>query len=460
MDRIKELVMKKLHGILDLGLCLGCGAGLVREARGQGLRWTVHGESTLNQLGYTIAAAGDVDGNGGDDVLLGIWRFDCNGPVTGKAVALRGTDGAEVQAVCGTATSAFAYAVAGLLDLDQDGHDDLIVGNFGDDRNGAIAGACTIYSGANGAVLRDHLGAADDGFGWAVASVRDLDADGVRDYVISAPLVSEVAYVYSGQSGSLLLTLGPVNGAGFFGRALADAGDVDGDGLTDVILGDDNGDGTFDSSGRAWVFSGADGSVLHGFEGEGEDDNFGFAVDGLGDLDLDGCSDVIVGAPGWDGDGDEEGKVYVYSGRDGTLLFTHDGRGSMGVAVSAAGDVNADGHPDYLAGDKVGAGSRGAVHLYSGRNGLQLYHWIGPAIGTNFGFEVVGGFDVDGDGRLKVAAGAPLDDANGKDSGTAFLYSLGRFYTDATTPTSRPSPSASAAGSSPATSSTSGFSDH
>ena len=135
-----------------------------------------------------------------------------------------------------------------------------------------------------------------------------------------------------------------------FGANVRDAGDVDGDGYADFIGGAPNPTGI----GVAKVYSGRDGRLLHRFVGDQVGDYFGVSVAGTGDLNNDGYGDLIVGA--WFFDvaraGSEEGLARVFSGKDGTVLYNVTGVDTdrLGTSVSGAGDVNADGHQDFIIG--------------------------------------------------------------------------------------------------------------
>jgi hypothetical protein len=367
--------------------------------------------------------------------VVGIGGSDCAGFDYGAASLLAGATGATLHNVCGTSSSLFGYEVAGDLDIDLDGIADFIVTAKLDNRGASSAGAYTIYSGDDGSVLREELGTlAGQVLGSAVATLEDLDSDGARDYAVgSTKTGAGFVTVYSGVDGSVILTLQPSFGNRAFGTAIADAGDVDGDGLTDVVVGDYRGDGSsFVFAGLAWVFSGADGSVIWSLEGEQDDAQFGYEVDGVGDVDLDGYDDFMVGSPRLvDSLGDPAGKTYVYSGGTGTLLFSHPGDCEGGWDVSTAGDVNADGYPDFLIADPSGlfGCSDDRINLVSGRNGLLLYHWeYGTAAGA---IAIEGGTDLDGDGRLEMVAGLESNDEAAMDAGAVFAYSLERFYCDA-----------------------------
>jgi hypothetical protein len=289
-------------------------------------------------------------------------------------------------------------------------------------------------------LIREGLGSVSaELLGLAVESLADLDGDLVRDYAISSPGDDATAHVtvYSGASGTVLLSLTSSPPEFVFGFALADAGDVDSDGITDIIVGNHLGDGvTISNPGQAWVFSGADGSVLFQMEGEQTSSRFGIAVDGIGDVNGDGFGEFIIGASEFQ-TANTRGRVYVYSGVDGSLLYRYDGLylGLLGIQVTGAGDVNRDGVPDYLAFDPTSSvgvcDNGGALHVYSGRNGLRLYHFDSGQVFMGASDSIDGGADVNGDGDLEVAVGAPFDDQNGDDSGTLTVFSLKSFYCDA-----------------------------
>ena len=147
-----------------------------------------------------------------------------------------------------------------------------------------------------------------------------------------------------------------------FGTSVSGAGDVNGDGFADLIVGawlDDN-NGT--NNGSAQVFSGADGSVLYTFNGSSIGDSFGFSVSGAGDVDGDGFADLIVGAPNDNNNGQTSGSARVLSGSDGSVLYNFDGDSAedfFGISVSGAGDVNGDGLADFIVGAVAGGANDG-----------------------------------------------------------------------------------------------------
>ena len=219
-----------------------------------------------------------------------------------------------------------------------------------------------------------------------------------------------------------------------YGYALDGAGDVNGDGHADLVVGAYSMSGSATFAGRAYIHSGLDGSLLRIHDGEGRTNYFGVSVAGLGDVNGDGFDDVAVGASWWP-TFMKVGRAYVYSGFDGALLYTFTGErvfDFFGSEVAAVGDVNADGFADigvgaYLAGDGEGK-HPGKVYIYSGVDGSRLHLWEGnhdSFVAPHFGYAIEAAGDLDRDGHGDVAVGEPgaFISGLGEDSGRVTIFS-------------------------------------
>ncbi|MBI1382091.1 MAG: hypothetical protein GC161_13520 [Planctomycetaceae bacterium] len=264
----------------------------------------------FEDFGSALAHVGDVDSDGVPDFAVGSPLADDNGTNSGALRILSGANGAILAERFGSGISAqLGVAMATLGDTNGDGTLDLIVGEWGDDEIGPSAGAAEIVSGSNGATLHRFLAdAPQDHFGFSVGAAGDVDADGVPDAIVGGWENGQVAFW----------------------------------------------------AGMARVFSGADGSVIHTFFGTAAEDKFGGAVAGAGDVDGDGHADLLVGALQELG---SLGAVHLLSGATGALLARHTGfvaNGQLGVWVSGGLDLDGDGAPDYAAGAWLEGGDNGA----------------------------------------------------------------------------------------------------
>ncbi len=262
-----------------------------------------------------------------------------------------------------------------------------------------------------------------------------MDQDGYADVIVGAPFDdnnasnSGSARVLSGKDGSALYTFNGDAAGYLFGSSVSGAGDVNQDGHDDVIVGANFDDTNGDNSGIARVFSGKDGAVLYTFNGDAANDLFGNSVSEAGDVNQDGYADVIIGANRADPNGESSGIARVYSGKNGTVLHTFNGDSEndlLGASVSVAGDLNQDGYVDLAAGapgDDNNGNNSGSVRVYSGKDGAVLYTFNGDPGGDAFGFSISGAGDVNQDGYADVIVGAYLDDNNGTSSGSARVLS-------------------------------------
>ena len=312
----------------------------------------------------------------------------------------------------------FSVAIAG--DVNADGHDDVVIGaRFGSGVS-ADVGTATVLSGLDGTqIWKFEGGVANEEFGAAVAGAGDVDGDGHADVIVGAPAASPNgsgsgrARVFSGFDGSVLHTFEGQAAGDALGKSVSGAGDVDEDGHDDVIVGVPGDDTSFAGAGSATVYSGSDGSVIHSWDGESANDAFGTAVGGGGDADGDCAADLIVGAPRGSYNGADSGRVYVFKGENGTQLRSHDGGGGdwLGSSVSLTGDVNGDGLSDYIAGAPLAGYSApfaGRAVVYSGANGATLHTLDGGAAGDNFGAAARIVADVNADGFADFAVGSPV----------------------------------------------------
>ena len=259
-------------------------------------------------------------------------------------------------AVTGDETGA---VVARAGDVDDDGAMDFIVASPRADTPAADAGSVRIYAGDDHTLLHTLEGfAAGDRLGTAVARLGDVNGDDIDDFAIGAPALERRAgrvYVIAGGSFAQLYRVNGASPGDRFGSAIADHVDVNGDGFGDLVVGAPRNDEAGGNSGKVSVFSGPTGALLYELRGERGGDRFGSALAGIGRVDEDAADDFIVGAPRYDRNASRQNT----DGRTSTPGSTARGstgrpartRGEqLGRTVAGVGDVNADGYPDFAIG--------------------------------------------------------------------------------------------------------------
>ncbi len=400
------------------------------------LRYSFDGPVEYGYLGAALAQVGDINADGIADIGAG------HSPVVGpgRVYMISGADGRRIYEVGpgrGNVTT-----ISALAELNGDGYDEFLVSTWD-----TVRRVVFLHSGVDGTVLlqvTDPQDQSGEDFGDALAPTADFDGDGWPDFAVGMPRWDEGGTpdrgrvdIYSSADGAQLLRFdGPPGEISMFGDALA-SGDVNGDGIQDLIVGAPLAHvGGTTSGGSVFLYSGADGSLLRRIDGPVYNNlavgAFGLTIAVCGDLDGNGGADIAVADARARGPaGRNAGAVYIHSGEDGSLLkvlLSSEDLSAFGEAVASGGDANGDGIPDILVGaPEAILGSwqdTGQAFVYSGADASLLYSVYGETARDGFGSAVAFGGDGDGDGTDDIVVSAPVADP-GALSWAGSVYAFG-----------------------------------
>jgi subtilisin family serine protease len=414
--------------------------------------WIHEGDQTGQLLGKSLRSAGDVNGDGIGDLIVGSQSYDTPTLNAGRAMVFHGSLGGLANTPSWTLDGdqergLLGFDVSGAGDVNGDGYDDVLVSALIYDAGETDEGRVYLFLGsASGLGASPHWTVDGDqaapDFGWSVSTAGDVNGDGYDDILIGARKF-DASFTDEGRA---LLFLGSANGPAatpdwtfdggqadaFLGNSVAGGGDVNDDGYDDILLGAPNFDGGgLNNTGRVFLFlgsatgPGAVPDVL--FDGSSTNEQVGSHVAGAGDVNGDGYDDVIVGAR-------FSGRAFVHhgaaSGPDTVADWTFQSAQSEngGVFVGQGGDIDGDGFADVLIGEDSWSERRsteGRIQVFRGSvSGLET-----SATWWRLGREAVGRYgqmphvvgDLDGDGLAELATGAWRQDVGD-------LLNAGRVY--------------------------------
>jgi hypothetical protein len=441
--------------------------GTAAQARSEGhapqrthAAWKADGNQDSAHFGYSVASAGDVNGDGYDDVIVGAYLYDNGQTDEGRAFVYHGSAAGLSNTPDWTAESnqtsaSFGYSVASAGDVNGDGYDDVVVGAPYYDNGQTSEGRAFVYHGSPAGLspTPDWIAESDQDFalfGVSVASAGDVNGDGYDDVIVGAYIYDNGqddegrAFAYQGSAGGLSTTpdwtAESDQANAYFGTSVGSAGDVNGDGYDDVIVGAYSFENGQTNEGRAFVYYGSAAGLNTTSNWTAESDqgsaSFGISVGSAGDVNGDGYADVMVGAHGYGNGQDYEGRAFVYDGSAAGLSTAPDWTAEsnqafayFGFSVASAGDANGDGYDDVIV---------GAFHYDNGQSDEgRAFYCRGSAAGpcaapsgtaetnqywASFSFSVATAGDVNGDGYADVIVGAPDYDHGKLDEGAAFVY--------------------------------------
>lgn len=366
----KDDILAGLQGKGFPGL-IGAGQAIVYSGATGGVLRTIDGTTQFGHLGSSVSGLGDVNGDGTTDLLLGVPFVALVSVPAGRAEVHSGADGSLLYSVTSpTPLERFGDSVADLGDITGDGTSDFIVGGPG--TTGAFAGVARVYSGATGQLLAEHFGGGAENLGRNVAGTPDADGDGTRDYLVTAPRYNASTkkfalgriFLFSGATHATIRTYVGKKKLDQFGSAIAAMGDLDGDGLGDFVTA---APGVKKGKGELTGWNAA-GQRIFRIKGGTTAATLASSLALAGDVDGDGLADLLIGVEEVNTFG---GAVTLISGDTGLPLFLFTGLAGddYGDAVASVGDLNGDGRPELVLGgwgaSPGGLASAGQVRVYS-----------------------------------------------------------------------------------------------
>lgn len=447
------------------------------------------GEYIEDNSGWSVASAGDVNGDGFDDVLIGAKRKYIGGVYAGKTYLVLGkATGWAADMDLGNADASFTgeynadysgTSVSSAGDVNGDGYDDILIGAYYNKEGGTGAGQTYLVLGKpSGWAVDTPLNHADASFigesqydysGYSVSTAGDVNGDGFDDILIGAygndenGDLSGQTYLIFGKAAGWAMDM-PLsqanasfigeNSSDFSGYSVSSAGDVNGDGFDDILIGAYGNSAAGSSAGKTYLIRGrAAGWAMNiplnqadaSFAGEAQYDYSGYSVSSAGDVNGDGLDDILIGAYGNDGNGYFSGQSYLIFGKesgwandmplsqaDASFTGEHDYDYS-GSSVSSAGDVNGDGFDDVLIGAKYNSFSSlraGQTYIIYGKStGLVMdtplseadVSFVGEMSEDNSGWSVASAGDVNGDCLDDIIMSAPYNSEGGTKAGKSYL---------------------------------------
>lgn len=378
------------------------------------------------RFGYSVNSAGDFNGDGFDDLVMGT-------PWTGGSLCWAGiyygppSGGASPDIQFMGEIPYFGSSVSHAGDVNRDGYDDVVIGSCGNEN---MKGRAYVYLG-NTSGIRDRIVMEGeyngDGFGYSVCKAGDVNMDGFDDVIIGTR--NERAFIYFG--GQQMDNIPDVTLAGEtpdseFGRSVSYAGDVNGDGFSDVVVGAHT---YLNNTGRAYVYFGGKQmdnvpDVIMTGEAVGFDIMLGYYVGSAGDIDNDGFMDIAIG------EGDEGHSFFwveIFKGGQTMdnvpdLSINTLTNGESFASVFLNDDFNGDGYSDVLVGAPRYNFNEGRAYMYLGSSNMDSRpdYIMNSNGGGRFGFSASIAGDLNSDGYLDAIIGAPT--WGPQEWGSAYVY--------------------------------------